>query len=190
MSPKEILNQTYDNAGKVLELSSVGYVGRNIYNAKSSKGFASGLTTNCDKDLVYDLLEQHYVVRGVSFAEGVMSVVGTDHQFDDVCRFCATDNPVCGSVLGIDLTFNLGDFFVIPTVYEHKMLKNKVTGKHPFFIGPALLHQDRKYGTYYYFASEIKKLQPSIKGLVAIGTDGEDALSSAFLSVFPSSVHV
>jgi len=47
---------------------------------------------------------------------------------------CATDNPVCGSVLGIDPTFNFGDFFVTPTVYEHKMLKNKVTGKHPFSL--------------------------------------------------------
>ena len=36
------------------------------------------LTTKCDKDLVYDLLEQHYLsendfVRSVSFSNGVMS---------------------------------------------------------------------------------------------------------------------
>ena len=42
----------------------------------------SSLTSKCDKDLVYDLLEQHYVsmrdfVHNVNFAEGVMSVVGT-----------------------------------------------------------------------------------------------------------------
>lgn len=63
------------------------------------------------------------------------------------------------------------------------MVKNKVTSKHPSFIGPALIHQDHKYGTYYYYASEIKKIHLSVQNLMAIGTDGEETLSSAFLSV-------
>jgi len=163
ISPKQILNKTYEKAGGILELSSMGDVGRNlcqIYNAKCLQSTSSGLISNCNKDLVYDLLEQHYLsekgfVRSVNFADGVMS---SDNQFDDICRFCAVDNPIYGSVLGIDPTFNLGDFYVTPTVYEHKMLLSKVTGKHPYFIGPVLLHQDRKYSMYYYFASEVKKL--------------------------------
>lgn len=69
------------------------------------------------------------------------------------------------------------------------MIKNKTTGKHSNFIGPTLIHQDRKFSTYHYFASEIKKLHPAMQGLVSFGTDGEEALSSAFLSVFPRSVH-
>ena len=198
MSPKEVLKNTYDKAGGILQMSSSGEVGRNlrqVYNAKGSQSCTSGLTTKCDKDLVYDLLEQHYLsendfVRSVSFSNGVMSIVATNQQLDDVLRFCANNNPGFSSVLGIDPTFNLGDFYVTPTVYEHKMVKNKVTGKHPSFIGPALIHQDRKYGTYYYFASEIRKIRPSLQNLVATGTDGEEALSSAFLSVFPNCVHL
>ena len=119
-----------------------------------------------------------------------MSIVGTNQQLDDVLRFCANNNPEFSSVLGIDPTFNLGDIYVTPMVYEHKMVKNKVTGKHPSFIGPALIHQDRKYGTYYYFATEIKKIYQSLQNLMAIGTDGEEALSSAFPSVFPNCVHL
>lgn len=70
------------------------------------------------------------------------------------------------------------------------MIKNKITGKHPNFIGPTLVHHDRKYGTYYYFASEVKKMRPSMHNLVATGTGGEEALSSAFLSVFPRTIHL
>ena len=122
---------------------------------KSSQGCTSSLTSKCDKDVVYELLEQHYVsekgyVCNVNFAEGVMSVVGTDQQFKDIVRFCASENMAYGSVLGIDPTFNLGDFFVTPTVFEHKMIKNKITGKHPNFIGPTLIHQDRIFSTYHY----------------------------------------
>ena len=152
MSPKEILNA---KAGGLLQMSSSGEVGRNlrqIYNIKSSQGCTSTLTSKCDKDLVYDLLEQHYgseknFVRNVNFAESVMSVVGTDQQFEDIVRFCTNENIAYGSVLGIDPTFNLGDFFVTPMVFEHKMIKNKTTGKHPNFIGPTLIHQDRKFST-------------------------------------------
>jgi len=36
-----------------------------------------------------------------------------------------------------------------PIVYEHKMVVSKETGKHPIFIGPVLIHTDRKYTTYY-----------------------------------------
>ena len=42
----------------------------------------------------------------------------------------------------------------------------------------------------FYFASQLKKIRPEIGGLVAFGTDGEEALSSAFSSVYPSSVHL
>lgn len=149
MSPKEIIKKTYQKAGGMLNMSSLGEVGRDlrqVYNMKSSQSCTSGLTTNCDKDLVYDLLEQHYnsakeFVRSVSFDEGVMSVVCTNQQLDDLNRFCAYNGLGIESILGIDPMFNLGDFYVTPTVYEHKLVINKVTGRHSYFIGPVLIHQ-------------------------------------------------
>ena len=33
-------------------------------------------------------------------------------------------------------------------------------------------------------------MRPGVEGLCAFGTDGEEALSSAFLSVFPRSTHL
>ena len=77
-------------------------------------------------------------------------------------------------------TFNLGDFHVTPIVYEHQMVVNKETGKHPIFISPVLIH-NRKYTTYYYLASQLETLCPNLP----VGTDGE-----AFLSVFPNSTHL
>ena len=188
MAPKELISKTYKKAGGTLNMTSCGEVGcnlRQVYNLKTFQGSTSTLTSNCDKDLIYDLLEQHYqsaseFVRNVSFDEGIMSIVGTDQQFFDLSRFCAYSKTMVGSVLGVDLTFSLGDFFVTPTVYEHRLIKNKVSGKHPYFIGPVLIHVDRKYNTYYYFASQLKKLCPGMETLTAVGTDGEEALSSAF----------
>jgi len=125
-----------------------------VYNMKRYKGSTSSLTSNCNKDLVYNLLEQHYTsesdfVHNVCFDDSVMSVVGLEQQFNDVERFCACNDPTCGSVLGIDPTFNLGDFYVTPTTYEHMLFKNRKIGKHPVFIGPVMVHQNQNHDTYY-----------------------------------------
>lgn len=58
------------------------------------------------------------------------------------------------------------------------------------FVEPMLLHQKRTYEAYYYFASEILKNNRSLSGLNAVGTDGEEQLSSAFGTVFPSAVRL
>ena len=79
----------------------------------------------------------------------IMSAVGTDQQFYDINQFCTCSECVDGLVLGVDPTFNLGDLYVTPIVYEHQMVVSKETGKHPIFIGPVLIHTDRKYTTYY-----------------------------------------
>ena len=152
MAPKAIINETYEKAGGSLSMSSCSEVGRDlrqVYNMKAIQGTTSKLSSNCDKDLIYDLLEQHYhsasdFVRSVSFDDGIMSSVGTDQQFS---RFCTRSECADGSVLGVDPTFNLGDFYVTPIMYEHQLVVNKDTGKHPIFIGPVLIHTDRKYTT-------------------------------------------
>ena len=76
---------------------------------KAIQGTTSKLSSNCDKDLIYYLLEQHYhsapdFVRSVSFDDGIMSIVGTDQQFYDVSRFYTRSECADGSVLGVNPT--------------------------------------------------------------------------------------
>jgi len=47
------------------------------------------------------------------------------------------------------------------------------------------------YRSYYYFTSQLQKLCPDFEaGLNAVGTDGEEALSSAFSTVLPECIHL
>ena len=148
----------------------------------------SGIASNQQKDLVYDLLEQHYgslktFVHTVSFDDSVMCVLTTDQQLGDIKR-----GSTNSSVFGIDPTFNLGDFYVTVTTYKNVMLKSRRTGRHPVFIGPMFVHQRRTYETYFHFASEILKHQKALASLNAIGTDSEEQLSNAFGTVFSGAV--
>ncbi len=119
-----------------------------------------------------------------------MCILATDQQLSDIERFCANGQSTNCSVLGIDPTFNLGDFYVTVTTYENLMLINKKTSKHPVLIGPMLVHQTRTYDTYFYFASQLLKHSKNMSNLNAIGTDGEEQLSNAFGKVFPGAVHL
>lgn len=192
MTPKAAVKAVYDKAGGIVNSTSLSEVPRDrrqAYNAKSHNKSTSSIASNQHKDLVYDLLEQHYgslkmFVRNVSFDDAVSCVLATDQQLVDVERFCTSKTSGKSSVFGIDPTFNLGDFYVTVTTYENLLVVCRKTGKHPVFIGPLFVHQKRTYETYFHFASELLKYRKAFASLNAIGTDGEEQLSGAFEIVF------
>ena len=198
MTPKVAVKQVYDKAGGVMNIQSLSEVPRDrrqACNAKSHKHSTSEIASNQNKDLVYDLHDQHYrslktFVRNVSFDDSILCVLATDLQLRDIERFCANRGFTCTSVLGVDPTFSLGDFYVTVTTYENLMLTRRTTGKNPVFIGPMLVYQRRTYKTYFHFASELLKYRKSFTSLNAVGTDGEVQLSSAFGTVFPEAVRL
>ena len=97
-------------------------------------------------------------------------VLASDYQLNDIDRFCT--NPQQFSILGIDPTFNLGDFAVTVTTYRHLMLQSRRTGQQAIMIGPMFAHQ-KKMATYHAFASSLLCLKPSLKNLQCIGSDEE-----------------
>ena len=81
--------------------------------------------------------EQAYI-REVGAAPETFVFLANNWQLNDIMRFC-TDKDNC-SILGVDMTFNIGDFYVTITVYWHTLLRSVQYGVEPA-IGPTLLHQ-------------------------------------------------
>ena len=125
-------------------------------------------------------------IRSVTFETGNCCILSTDNQLDNVIRFCTNQGASC--VLGIDPTFNLGKFYVTVTTYVYSHVINKATHNSPTFLGPILVHTEKTYESYYYFFSTLMKLQPKFANVVAIGTDGEQALVKAIQVAFQGKV--
>ena len=85
-----------------------------------------------------------------------------------------------GCPLSIDPAFNLGDFSVTVTSFCNLLLKKQRTGNNPVMIGPMLVHRQKLFSSYHFFASSLVSLKPSLSGLQAFGTDGEECLYNAF----------
>ena len=98
-------------------------------------------------------------VRRVQGAPEPLLLLATEKSLQDLERFCCSDRPH-NSVLAVDPTFSLGNFYVTPTTFENKALVDVRSGKHPISIGPTLIHYRKLYSTYHYLASGLVGERP------------------------------
>lgn len=63
-------------------------------------------------------------------------------------------------------------------------------GHHPVMIGPLLISQTKTSETYNYFFGKLASLNRSLKDVLAIGTDGEEALIEAIKKSMNHAIHL
>ena len=106
------------------------------------------------------------------------AVLGFDWQMKDIAKFCT--NPKHFSVFQVDPTFDLGTFSVTATQYEHLVLVNRQSGKHPVMVGPLLVHQKKERLSFKLLVDFLVDEEPRVKNLRTLGMDGKTAISLAF----------
>ena len=107
------------------------------------------------KNPVDDLLQAVYLckkpsekfVREVQSAPEGICVIASDAQLNDVSRFCAIPKRGAAEVLSVDLTFKLGESYVLVTSFKNPMLINKLR-KHPNHIGPVQVQHRKLLSSY------------------------------------------
>ena len=82
--------------------------------------------------------------------------LSSDTQLDDILEFCCAEK----GVLAIDTTFNICSMWLTDTCYPNFRLLNN-EGKHPIFLGPSLLHFEKK--NHFMFARFAQELCSSHK---------------------------
>ncbi len=124
-------------------------------------------------------------VRKVQVAPDTMCVLSTDSQLRELERNAT--NPASFKIVSVDPTFNLGNFDVTVMTYEHGLVINKRTGKHPIVMGPVLVHKCKQFSNYHCFMSSLVELRPSLSKIQFFGTDGETALQQGLSKPCPNS---
>lgn len=203
-SPNQILDEAYRSVGDVLGARSVGQLPRgpaNLYDARHAAKKArlhaaeTGSDTNkevqsCKYDELWTLLERakreeeiskdETFIRSCEIHPSLSVVLASERQLQHMVQFCT--NPQEFSVLGVDPTFNIFDtnLSLTVTTYRNLRLQQKETGKPPVFIGPLLIHQRKTWQAYSAFANRLTLEKPELDGVLACGTDGEEALIDGF----------
>ena len=203
-NPKEAVDSVFTSRGGVMAAQSAGDLPRGrvqAYNMKRKmqekklEGMIGCCVSGGTKDMLYVVMEQcksaeksDIFVQDVTCAPEPMAVLCTQQQLNDIYRFCCDPYNFC--ILGIDPTFNLGEFSVTPTVYRHLLIENTQTGRSPLLLGPLLVHYRKQFRSYNYFLSTLIGLHPEISSIKAVGTDGEKNLVEAVLRNFPHVTHI
>ena len=65
------------------------------------------------------------------------------------------------------------------------MLEDIKSRKHPVILGPVLVHQQKDFSSFNYFASTLVSHDRRVRNLLAFGTDGDKAMVEAFAHNFP-----
>ena len=109
---------------------------------------------------------------------------------NNIKRFCCRKDNDSG-VLGMDKTYNLGQFHVTPTVYKDKSVIKRSSKDHPICFGPTFVHQSTTTMSYKSFLHDVADhLTDDEISNLTIGTDEELAFKNAIKRCHPGSTHV
>ena len=196
--PKRIITSIEQDVGGAANMNSPGDIIRNreqVYNVCRNiegrqRSRNTGPSQRPDFIKLMNLMQQDDFLRDVSF--GVKSRRGvkhmapktfamTDTQMMWVKTYCSGDRPK--SQIGIDMTYNMGPFYVTTLTFPHPMFvyRNKPS-KHPTTLAAMMTSVTKEREDYEYLAGSL--FRKGIKSLT-YGTDGEQALEQAFENIFP-----
>ena len=197
--PKQVISDVSVSIGGVRSAYDACSLPRNeqqVTNLRRRQSKPSlGAIVSCTTDELAVVMQKAFVeddnnsfIREMKTLKEPAIIVALERQLDDFVKFCTSDTKF--GIVTIDPTFSLGEFDVTVTTYRHLVLQCKRSCEHPVFIGPVMIHYKKSFATYLFFASTLLGLRPQLSHLKCFGTDDEQALHNAFLSVFPSAVHL
>ena len=110
-------------------------------------------------------------------------VLATKPQIAYLVKYCC--HPKSFSVFGIDVTNDIGDFFVTTTTYRHLTLIDKESQAHPNFPGPMMIHTDEGADAFHYFMSTLKGINREIENILFVGSDRQKAIFNGLSPELP-----
>ena len=186
---REFNNKTQDEFEKQRNLKQLQNMKHGIVKKTNPSSFARKNAADhimCIENMV----QEHDFVRAVVHIKGISPsvILYTEQQIKDVKWFCCKDG---GAILGMDKTYNLGDFHVTPFTYKNLSVVNRHTQDHPITFGPKFIHSNSSTKTYSMFMHHIAdNFTEQELCKLTIGSDDEYAMKASFKRCFPQSTHV
>lgn len=194
--PREVMHAIIDDRGGIENIRNSAEYPRDrvqIYRARKSKSGSCLPATDPLIQLLQMSKEQQrgdkagWFVRDVQLSNERTVFLANDQQLLDVERFCT--NPELFSVFSVDATFNVAKHYFTFGTYRNLMLETQ-RGTNPVCVGPGVLHKRKLESSYYILPSSMVKYRPETRGVLVIGTDGEENISKALSNVFADAVHL
>ena len=113
--------------------------------------------------------------------------VASNQQLKDIERFCTKVSSF--SILGIDPTYNIGNYYVTVTTYRHLSFETS-DGVNLVFLGPCLIHSGKEYNSYYRRPESLVEANQKCRNILVFGTDAEKNVYQVFRDVLSNAYHL
>ena len=142
--PKRALFKTVKDVGGVLGAKNPGTLPRNERQMKYFKKTDETRNSEGSRDPLATVMELQKAVlpgfiRDVVCNDLPTVTLFTDQQIDNLVKFCCLKKEEFVSERGVDLTFQLGPFYLLVTSYKNTLLEVKDRRCSPSFLGPVMI---------------------------------------------------
>ena len=185
--PKRALFLVSKEAGCIIDTHSISSLPG---NTKQIEYLTQKPSERVKKDPLASVLE----LQKTSFPGFIRDVVRNDlptvmlftaRKLKNIVTFCFDERVNGVSELGVDVTFQLGHFYVLVTSFKNTVLRVKGANNQPSFLGPVMICITRDESTYLSFPHCLIREKPGLGEFPhATGSDDERALTNALSAGF------
>ena len=187
LPPREIFHKSVRETGGPLGVDNDTSVVRNvqqIYNVK--RGINERIV---EDELVWIMKEKNRDGSPVKCIHLTQSCnfsvfLATEFQLKLLDAFCTQQNQSC--VLGVDMTYNCGDYYVTPTTLQHPYLLHTRTLVEPMIIGPTFIHTEHSQKVYQIFGADLINCNANLSNMQYLGSDRALEIYKAFKVFMPN----
>ena len=140
---------------------------RDIKQVKNARQKLKEKEDNDQFASLLDLSRQEPAVRNLQWTPSPRVVFCTDEQLIEIGEECCSIGSK--SVLSIDTTYNVGDYYVTSMTYQSSKFVHSRTGKPAILPGPAMFHIRRAEKDFKYFCYSLFEINEGFEEVSFVG---------------------
>ena len=185
LRPSSIYDELYEDRGGVIDKSASCTFPRGISQVKYE---TAKLRKQHSKDVLVELIDKCKDSKGtflhsLQVSPGVRAVLASESQLQDLEKFSC--NPEEFSVFRVEVTYEIGEFFVATTMQKHLMLLDRETGSSPTLPGPLMIRTNETADDFHYFASTLKEQRREADNILFISSDRQKVIDNGLSAQLP-----
>ncbi|KAK3704120.1 hypothetical protein QZH41_006809 [Actinostola sp. cb2023] len=171
--PSTIYDEAVENAGGIFDCPVMADMPRDIKQVKNARQCLQGKARQDEFPSLLGLSREDQSVRNLQWTPSPRVVYCTEEQINEIISECCGD--ASQSILSIDTTYNVGEFYVTSTTYQSSKFIHSRTGKPAILPGPVMFHIRRTEKDFKYFIYTLLEQNDKLERVAFVGGDRDKA---------------
>ena len=171
--PSSIFDEEVEKAGGVIYCNVAADMPRDVKQISNTRQVLKGKEEQNEFAALLGLASQDPAIRNLQWNPNPRVVFATDQQLAEIVDECCP--PASQSILLIDMTYNVGDFYVTSMTCQSSKYIQTRTGKPVVLPGTVMLYVRKSEKDFKYFCHTLIEHNDKMKRIAFMGGDRDKA---------------